>query len=175
MRWKSIVKAGIIICAFLLMTMECNTYVMAAQNLKIQSEEQVDEKVQLYWGDFDHSQMMCEEYTIERFFKETDEDFLTRVLKMNPRQKGTFIKGIPNKARIKKITIDKAHQYVTIDMTKEYEEIGYGSLGESFVLHSLANTILNYFHADQAIILVEGKPYCSGHFCFEEESLVFLK
>jgi len=160
MRWKSIVKTVIIIFAFFLMAIECKTDVMVAETIK------------LFLGDFDKEELIYNEYIIAKSYDETDEAFLTRMLKMSPKEEGTYVIGIPNDASIKKIALDAKNDLVLIHMTQGYETTYYGSLGEALMLKSLVNTVTHYYNVHKAIIQIEGKPYASGHFCFEEIEVI---
>ncbi|HHU71918.1 MAG TPA: GerMN domain-containing protein [Clostridiales bacterium] len=53
---------------------------------------------------------------------------------------------------------------VYIDFSKEFiDEMNAGAAYESLILQSITNTLGNYYGADEVYIMVEGKPYESGH------------
>ena len=172
MRWKSIVRVGIIICTFFIITIECRTNVIAAEiktlSLKPIMNNKINQTIKLFTGNFDDGKMVTQDCTTDRKSDETDEAFLTRMLKVSLQKPGTYIVGIPNDASIKEIIVDKEHDSVFINMTQDYQLMNYGSLAEYLALQSLASTVAHYYDVHQSVIEVEGKPYCTGHICFKE-------
>ena len=164
MRWKSIIKAGIIITVFFMMTIECKTDIIATQP--------ANKTVKLFLGDFDQGEVVCEDYVTKRQPNENDEAFLTRLLKIPSDQQGNYILGIPNDARIKELKLDKKHDCIAINMTKDYESMNYGSLAEYLALQSLLNTVTYYYNVHKAVIEVDGKPYASGHIEFQKGEVI---
>ncbi len=58
------------------------------------------------------------------------------------------------------VSLDLNHAFLT--------EMNAGSGYESAILQCLANTFGDYDHADKVVLTIEGKPYSSGHFKFQE-------
>lgn len=53
---------------------------------------------------------------------------------------------------------------VYVDFSKEFiDEMNAGAAYESRILQSITNTLGNYYSVDEVYIMVEGKPYESGH------------
>lgn len=176
MRWKSIVRAGIIICTFFIITIECRTNVIATEKktlfLTPISNDKINKTIKLFLGNFDDGNMVSEEYAAVSQLGETDEVFLTRMLKVPLQKPGTYIVGIPNDASIKEIILDKEHDSVLVNMTQDYQLMNYGSLGEYLALQSLASTVANYYDVHKAVIEIEGQPYCSGHIYFKKNEAI---
>lgn len=58
---------------------------------------------------------------------------------------------------------------VEADITSEYiSNMNVGSSGESLFLHSLANTLLDYYGAEELLLTVDGEPYSGGHILLRE-------
>jgi hypothetical protein len=181
MRWKGIIRTGIIIFTFFIITIECKTDAIAAQLEKTEGrssagneENKIDKTIKVFLGDFEREELIYTEYIADRHSEETDEAFLTRVLKISPIEQGTYVSGIPKDASIKKIEIDKSLGLITIHMSKNYECTPYGILGEGLMLKSLVNTVSTYYNLHKVIIKIEGRPYSSGHFHFEENEVITI-
>lgn len=62
---------------------------------------------------------------------------------------------------------------VYINLSKEFtSEMNAGSAYESLVLHSLVNTVGNYFAVKNVLLEVEGKPYESGDIMFVKDETI---
>lgn len=179
MRWKTILRLGIIIYTFLMITIECRTNIMAISALKdntiqeIKTLEEVpfyhktNKMIKVFMGDFDKGKLICKEYALTDALNETDEVVLTRLLKRQFGEKEDYILGIPNDAHIENIELNLEENLVLINMSQSYQLTNNGCLGEYLALQSLVTTVMHYYNVQEAVISVDGKPYCSGHFCFE--------
>lgn len=179
MRWKSVIKTIIIIFAFFLITIECRTDVIAAETTKAKealaetyTNDKINNTIKLFRGDFDNEELIYDEYAVDKYYDETDEAYLTRMLKICLKEQDGYVVGIPNDASIKKIELITNQDLIIIHMSQGYELTHYGSLGEGLMLKSLVNTVTHYFNVHKAIIKIEGKPYSSGHFSFEENEFL---
>jgi hypothetical protein len=197
MKWRGLVKGMIILYAFLIITIECKTSAMSPEiseraaysdvqgsEAKVSNTERtltntsiddkIEKRIKLFMGDLDKGQIVYEDYTSDQGDEEADIDFLTRVLKLYPQKTGTYIIGIPHAGAIKAVEIDLNDHKVCINMTKEYDLKQYGSLGEYLALQSVANTAANYYQVNKVVIEIEGQPYRSGHYTFEENEEIDL-
>lgn len=190
MKWKKIIRFSIIIiCTFLLLTIECKTMIMAAvcQNNDRLSvpvnyakkalttqliNDKINQTIKRYYGDYDAGKMISNNYSTTRFLSETDEAFLTHVLKIYPIEKGTYVIGIPNEASINKISLDADEDTVIIEMTQGYQIMNYGAFAEELALKSLAYTVAHFYNVHYVIIKVQGEPYTSGHFYFQNNEKI---
>lgn len=191
MRWKTILRFGIIIYTFFMITIECKTNIRAMDNVKndfylveicdkqdcmTQDKKMAEglpfcgktyKTIKIFFGDFDIGKVVCKEYFIIKDLDETDEELLTRLLKIQPGGKEEYILGIPNNSYIENIELNLEEDIVLINMAQSYQLTNFGSLGEYLALQSLVSTVMDYYNVQAAAISINGKPYCSGHFCFE--------
>lgn len=195
MKWKRILRTGIIIYTFFMGVIECRTYIEAASCIenkinnqnnqarklgeKLESNKEVltnckandkiDQVIKVFSGDFDTGALVYTEYFVENKCGETDEELFTRLLKIQPDQEKLYIIGIPHQGEIKSISINPQQDMLVIDMTEAYDAYTYGSLGEYLAIQSLVDTLTDYYQVDKAIVSVEGVPYSSGHILFEKQ------
>lgn len=58
---------------------------------------------------------------------------------------------------------------VSVDLNRAFLiEMNAGSGYESAILQCIANTFGYYYNTDKVVLTIEGKPYSSGHFVFQE-------
>ena len=64
---------------------------------------------------------------------------------------------------------------IEADVSSEYvSNMNAGSSGESLFLHSLTNTLIRYYGAEELLLTVDGEPYSGGHILLQEgETLSF--
>lgn len=150
-------KVFVVCMTFFLISIECSA-----------------QSITLFFGDFEKGSLYEEERHFEKLPTEEIASFMTRLLKAQSEKQKDAISSIPNDAKVLGVTIEPKLDAVQIDLSYEYEQMGYGSLGEYLALHSLAYTIGYYYNVDYVIITVEGKPYESGHFYFQSQEGISL-
>lgn len=75
---------------------------------------------------------------------------------------------LPEGAEINYLFLNDSN-IVEADITSEYiSNMNVGSSGESLFLHSLANTLLDYYGAEELLLTVDGEPYSGGHILLRE-------
>lgn len=58
---------------------------------------------------------------------------------------------------------------VEVDVSREFvENMNAGTTGEIFFLNNLANTLLDYYGSNEALLTVDGEPYEGGHIILQE-------
>lgn len=164
---KKLIKFGFIIFVFLFFHLECKTQSITAL-------QQENCTIKIFVGDFDQEQLVYREYIIETEDKQEELAFLNRVLKEYPNEEGAYIPALSDEDSILHIRVDLDHDKVYVDMSKTYNQMNYGTLGEYLALQSLAYTIGNYYDVSHVSVTVEKEPYSSGHFYFDQEESILV-
>lgn len=178
MKWKKIIRLGLIIYTFFLSRIECDTILIANNYYNEKSltnlfiDDKINTKIKLFQGNPYTGEILVIAYDAKPKLYKNDAIFLTEAIKSQIPYNNELVGGIPNDAVIQEIVVDFEHNYVKIDMSSEYDLQNYGGSMEYLILQSLVNTAGYYYNVDHVMLTVEGKPYCSGHFCFEGNQLM---
>ncbi len=78
------------------------------------------------------------------------------------------VKILPDGTSINYLFLNN-NNIVEVDLSSEYiTNMNVGSSGESLFLHSLANTLIQYYGAEEVLLTIDGEPYSGGHIAFME-------
>lgn len=165
------VKLVVFVITFFMACLECGTtygqidqgkdLTMSLDNDKIK----IDLKV--YLGDVEEERLKYTLYSQVDKGQE-DIDMWNDVFKNCREQFEDYISPVVNKAKVINIIVNKARNQVIVDMSEDYSEMNLGHMGEYLALKSLAYTLGDYYDVEEVFITLEGKPYSSGHYYFEE-------
>lgn len=134
---------------------------------EIAEEVALTQTIQFYYPDVD-----TETYTViakELSFNTNDNtgQVLAKAYKQAPG--GTLGAVLSENTKVNTLTLNQEGK-ILIDLSSEFRtETNAGSGYESMILQSIANTFGAYYNnAKEVILTVDGKPYSSGHYEFQE-------
>jgi len=140
-------------------------YEVSSSLKEIEENTRRIESIQFYFpGDNDKLNIVEKEVS----FKTNDET--GQILGDAYKEASTSNSGVvfSSNTKINRLTLNKENK-VEIDLNSAFRtEMNAGSGYEGMILQSVADTFGKYYNAKEVILTIEGEPYASGHFEFEE-------
>lgn len=159
MYFKILEKMIIVLVTFCLVGLRCHGSVSANPNRQ---------DIHVFYGDLEQEKIYeeCQQLDYEKYIN--DVALLEAALRLESKTLKGGIKGISNDAYIQSISIDLENRWVYVDLSEEYPNMNYGSYSEYLSFKSLAYTIGHYYEAKKVFLMIDHKPYESGHYYFKE-------
>lgn len=126
------------------------------------------QKVKFYFPQFDKDRIV---YVEREISLKTNQDMkwqFQKELKTIP-DKGGLGKTLTKNTQIRSISLDDKKDTVTVDLSGDFiKEMNAGTTLEGMLVDSISSTFGSYYLKSKCIILIDGKPYESGHILMKE-------
>ena len=133
----------------------------------VEQESRLKQNVRFYYPDFNNDRLVYIEKTIELYTGEDVLKLFEEQVRQVPENSGLQPLMSENTS-ILGIDYDRKTAVVTVDFSSEFiSDMNAGSLLESMLIISVADTFGSYFQTNKVAITIEGGPYESGHFYFK--------
>lgn len=131
----------------------------------IEKDVPLTQTVRFFYPDTDQDKIYYEEKKIDFYTNDLTKDVLAKAYREVP---SGAAKVFSENAGINRLFLNDDGS-VSLDLNRAFlTEMNAGSGYESAILQCLANTFGDYYHTDKVVLTIEGSPYSSGHFKFQE-------
>lgn len=129
--------------------------------------------VRFYYPDIEDSRIYYKEKEVAYHTNDSTGKILEEAYKGSVNETlGTVLTA---NAAIKSLTIEGENQ-VRLDLNAAFlSEMNAGAAYEDMILQCIADTFGNYYHSENVILTIEGKPYESGHIKMEKNQAIPVK
>lgn len=135
---------------------------------KVEKDVAFKHNVRFYFPQFDKDRIV---YIEREIAIKTNEDMKLKFqeeLKLIP-ETGGLAKTLTKNTQILSYKLDDEKDTVTVDLSSDFvKEMNAGTSFEGMLLNSIINTFGDYFMKSKVIILIDGKPYESGHIVMKQ-------
>lgn len=131
----------------------------------IEKDVPLTQTVRFFYPDTDQDKIYYEEKKVDFYTNDLTKDVLAKAYREVP---SGAAKVFSENAGINRLFLNDDGS-VSLDLNRAFlTEMNAGSGYESAILQCLANTFGDYYHTDKVVLTIEGSPYSSGHFKFQE-------
>lgn len=130
---------------------------------KVDKDVPFKQTVKFYFPQFDKDRIVFVEREISL---KTNQDMkwqFQKELKTIP-ESGGLGKTLTKNTQVRGISLDDKNDSVTVDLSGDFiKEMNAGTTLEGMLVNSITNTFGSYYMKSKCILLIDGKPYESGH------------
>ncbi|NBG87963.1 GerMN domain-containing protein [Isachenkonia alkalipeptolytica] len=136
----------------------------------VDEDYQVVEEVTFFYPEFNEDRLVYFEEAIPLATNVEIEDIFEQYFRRSPREDSDEYVGLMSEnTSINFIRLNREDFVGHIDFSEEFvTEMNAGTTLESMILSSVVRTVGEYFRVGEVKLTIEGEPYTSGHFEFQE-------
>lgn len=131
----------------------------------IEKDVPLTQTVRFFFPNLDQDKIYYEKKEIDFYTNDVTKDAIAKAYREVP---NGAAKVLSENTEINSLFLNDDGS-VSLDLNQAFlTEMNAGSGYESAILQCLANTFGDYYNTDKVVLTIEGKPYSSGHFEFQE-------